>query len=68
MAGLSGGGSGSNKSYSHVSSNGVGTVGTQGSDHQHAFVTDDNYQSTMKSTPFSVVPKYYALAYIMRIE
>ena len=37
------------------------------SDHQHAFVTDDNYGSTMKSTPFSIVPKYYALAYIMRI-
>jgi len=45
-----------------------GTVPSTGSEHQHAFTTDDNYQSTMKSTSFSIVPKYYALAYIMRIQ
>jgi microcystin-dependent protein len=47
---------------------GVATISSYKSEHQHAFVTDSNYVNTMKSTPFSIVPKYYALAYIMRIQ
>jgi microcystin-dependent protein len=39
-----------------------------GPSHTHAFTTDNNFNSTMKSTHFSIVPKYYALAYIMRIQ
>jgi microcystin-dependent protein len=46
----------------------LGKVSSYKSEHQHAFVTDSNYANTMKSTPFSIVPKYYALAYIMRIQ
>jgi microcystin-dependent protein len=70
VAGLSSGGrtQGGKAKGTHVSTNGGGTVHGSGSDHQHAFTTDNNFNSTMKSTPFSIVPKYYALAYIMRIQ
>jgi microcystin-dependent protein len=46
----------------------LGKVSSYKSEHQHAFVTDSNYANKMKSTPFSIVPKYYALAYIMRVK
>ena len=68
VLGLGGNQNGAKKNYGHAHDRfTTGTVHSTGSEHQHAFTTDDNYGSTMKSTPFSVVPKYYALAYIMRI-
>ena len=69
--GWSGSGSGSKKFiYSgYVGANADGRIGPYGSAHQHAFTTDNNdSQNTLKSEDFNVVPEYFALAYIMRIE
>jgi hypothetical protein len=67
--GLGGSKVSNDKNYGHLWDRYVtGTVHSQGSDHQHDFNTDDNFNSTMKSTPFSIVPRYYALAYIMRVQ
>jgi hypothetical protein len=56
---------------------GNGKVYGSGSKHRHLFITDDNNYShrnlgggnlSMKSTPFEIIPPYYSLAFIIRVN